>query len=252
MPHDDTLDLRADALTFGLDALDDPTLLALLLGQARGGPAPEVTARELLDEVGGLSGLARYGPARFVEQSGLGVARALRLGAGLELARRLSDRAPPFGERLDSPERAVEFLTGKLGALLHEEMWVLSLDASNRLRGARRVGQGGLHALSISPADVLRAALWDGAASFILAHNHPSGRLEASREDVETTVRLGVVSLQLGVPMVDHLIITSRGHLSLAALGLVDRASEDPAPRRSKRRGRPHATTATRRGEAPD
>jgi DNA repair protein RadC len=252
MPHDDTLDPRADALTFGLDALDDPALVALLLGRARGAPPPELTAAELLAEVGGLPGLARCGPTRFVEQSGLGVARALRLGAGLELARRLVERPPPLGELLDSPERAVGFLTRKLGSLLHEEMWVLSLDAGNRLRGARRVGQGGLHALSISPADVLRAALWDGASSFILAHNHPSGRLKASREDIETTVRLGFASLQLGVPMVDHLIVTARGHLSLAALGLVEPTTQRHRSRTSKRQGRGDGRASSEERGAPD
>lgn len=230
-------DARLDALAHGLDSLDDRALVTLLLGRARVGPPPDALAGELLGLVGGLRGLARCGPGAFADLAGVGVSRALRLGAAVELARRIGDVPPPIGESIDTPSRAVAFLTGKLGPLVHEEMWLLSLDGSSRLRAARRVAQGGLHAMSLAPADILRAVLWDGATAFVLAHNHPSGRLEASHEDIETTLRLAVAATQLGVPMIDHLIITAHGHLSLAEMGLLDPPGRVRSTAESSRRG---------------
>jgi DNA repair protein RadC len=235
MPFDDdALDPRADALAYGFDSLDDRALLAILLGKASG-RSSEALAGELLEQSGGLRGLARRGPASLAEQSGLGVARALKLAAAIEFGKRLATRVERPSEPLDHPERVAAFLTPMLATLLHEEMWVLALDGSNRLRGFRRVAQGGLHAIAIAPGDILRAALWDGATAFVLAHNHPSGRLEASREDVETTVRLGVVAHQLGIPLVDHVIVVPDGrYLSMAQLGVIESDPPRARPRRKR------------------
>ncbi|MBM4358295.1 MAG: DNA repair protein RadC [Deltaproteobacteria bacterium] len=232
MPHDDDLlDPRADALTYGLDSLDDRALLGILLGQG-GARRADALAAELLDRGGGLRGLGRCGPASLAELPGLGVARALKLAVALEIGRRFATRFERPTQPLDRPDRVAAFLAPTFASLLHEEMWVLSLDGGNRLRGLRRVAQGGLHAMSVSPGDILRAVVWDGATAFVLAHNHPSGRLESSREDVETTVRLAVVAEQLGVPLVDHLILApDGGFLSMAELGVIEPASRRARPR---------------------
>lgn len=236
MPQeDDELDPRADALAYGLDSLDERALLQLLLGRVGGGRSTEAVATELLERTGGVLGLSRCGPAVFAEHPGVGAARALRLAAAVEVGRRLARHTEPPDGPLDHPDAVAAFLTPRIGSLLHEEMWVVSLDGTNRLRGLRRVAQGGTHALSVAPSDVLRAALWDGATAFVLAHNHPSGRLEASREDIETTVRLALSAHELGVPMLDHVIVTASGaYLSMAELGVLgpDRAM----PRRRRRK----------------
>jgi len=234
---DDVDDPRFEALVHGLDTLDDRALVGVLLGRALGGRSSEAVAAELLEKTGGFAGLARCGPAVFAEQPGVGVARALRLAAAIEVGRRLATRSAAPSEPLDNPLRVAQFLVPRLGGLLHEEMWVLSLDGANRLRGMRRVAQGGLHAMSVVPGDILRAALWDGATAFLLAHNHPSGRLEPSREDVETTVRMAVSAHHLGVPLLDHVIVTASGEfVSMAELGVL-RGAPEPERGRKKRRG---------------
>ncbi len=232
--YDDHEDPRHEAILYGLDSLDDRALVGVLLGKASGGRPSEAVAGELLDKAGGVVGMARCGPHVFAAHPGVGIARALRLAAAIEVGRRLARRAPVSTESFDDPAQVAELLGPRIGSLIHEEMWVLSLDGANRLRGLRRVAQGGLHSMSVVPGDVLRAALWDGAVAFILAHNHPSGRLEASPEDVETTVRLAACGQQLGIPMLDHVIVTAGGnYLSMAELGVLGPRLE---PRRRRRK----------------
>jgi DNA repair protein RadC len=215
-------DPRAEAMMFGLDSLDDRALVGVLLGKNRGGPPPQRLAENLIESVGGMAGLARCGPGALSDVPGIGPARALRLAASVELGRRLAERTARPGDKLTDPRSVADYLAPRLASLAHEEMWLLSLDGCQRLRGVRRVAQGGLHAMTLVPGDVLRAALWDGASGFVLAHNHPSGRTDPSREDVETTVRLACAADHIGVPLLDHLIVTAGGeYTSMSELGVI-------------------------------
>jgi DNA repair protein RadC len=219
---DDDEDPRTEASMYGVETLDDRGLVGVLLGKTRRGPSPRQLAERLLAQVGGVTGLGRCGPGGVASVSGIGAARALRIAASVELGRRLVCRSIEPAPKLDQPQAVAAFLTPRLGALEHEEMWVLSLDGCQKLRGMRRVAQGGLHAMTLVPADVLRAALWDGGSGFVLAHNHPSGRTDPSREDVETTVRIACAAESIGVPLLDHLILTASGDFtSMMELGVL-------------------------------
>jgi DNA repair protein RadC len=111
--------------------------------------------------------------------------------------------------------RAVARWGQDLTTLEHEEMWALMLNNANVLKAAKRVSLGGLATTGIDPRAVLRAVLHEGAASFILVHNHPSGSPEPSRDDIETTKRLVQAAKIAGPPLLDHVIVASGGFTSL-------------------------------------
>lgn len=214
---------RERALDDGVAALGDAELLAVLLGTGTQGRPVGLVAAGLLERAGTLEGLARCGPRVLAEHPGVGLAKAVRLAAGFELGQRVSARAARPREALRSSAEVAAWFTPRLGALVHEEMWVLSLDGRNGLRGSRRVAQGGLHGCSIAARDVLRVAMLDGASSFVLVHNHPSGDPTPSVEDVHLTQRLLEASMVVGTPLVDHVIVTAAGkHASLLDRGLID------------------------------
>ena len=104
-------------------------------------------------------------------------------------------------------------------------MWVLSLDGRNRLRGERRVAQGGLHGCAVAARDILRAALTDAASAFVLVHNHPSGDPRPSPEDVAMTAAVARAATVVGVPLVDHVVVSDGRHASMLELGVL----EDPS-----------------------
>jgi DNA repair protein RadC len=165
----------------------------------------------LLDEAGDIEGLARMGPSRIRELAGMGEGSAWRIEAAFELGRRLQlRRAMPRGA-LSHPEAIAALFTARIGALEHEQMWVLSLDGRNRLRGTRCVAQGGSHALAVGAREILSAAVRDGASGFVLVHNHPSGSPEPSPADVSMTRAVSRAADVVGIPLLDHVVVTASG-----------------------------------------
>jgi DNA repair protein RadC len=222
---------RERALAEGVAALGDAELLAIILGTGIAGRPVTFVAAALLDGHGGIEGLSRLGPTALADQPGVGIAKGLRLAAALELGRRGAYHravAPPV---VTNSAQVAAHLTPRLGALAHEELWVLCLDGKNRVRATRRVAQGGLHGLTVQPRDVLRAAIFEAASTIILAHNHPGGDPTPSVEDLVMTRRIAEVAALVGVPLVDHVILAPPGrYTSLLDLGVLEVVSRrDPA-----------------------
>lgn len=114
-------------------------------------------------------------------------------------------------ERVHGSQAAVDVFRSVMRRLPHEEVWVAFLNARNVVTGLVRVGQGGMHACALKPADVLRPVLGSDACAFILAHNHPSGDPTPSQNDIEMTRALIKASGVVGLYFADHLIVTERG-----------------------------------------
>ena len=114
---------------------------------------------------------------------------------------------------MTSPGAALHLLQG-LRQLGREEVWVLLLDARHRLISVEPIVAGSLNSARLLPRDVLAPALRGGAAALIVAHNHPSGEVAPSRADRLVTAALRDAARLLGIPLLDHLILTARSHYS--------------------------------------
>ncbi|MDI1484003.1 DNA repair protein RadC [Polyangium sp. y55x31] len=213
---------RERALEEGILMLSDADLLAIVLGTGLVGCPVFRLANELLDRVGGLEGLGRLGPSAIAEIPGVGTAKALRLLAGLEIGRRSLMRSIRPRPEVCNSAAVASWFTSRLAWREYEELWVISLDGRNGLRSARRVAQGGVHGLGITSRDVLRVALQDTAAAMILVHNHPSGDPKPSDADVAMTRKVAEASVVVGVPLLDHVIVSSTGnYCSMLDLGIL-------------------------------
>jgi len=213
-------DLRERLLVHGPECFSDIELVALLLGTGAEGESAVAVAARLLDESGGVSGLARLGGHWLSARRGLGPAKAVRLLSALELGRRASERAlSARRELIASFDAVVEWATPRIAALEHEEVWVLALDGQNGLLAAIRVAKGGLHGCALTPRDVLRPAVRDGASGIVLLHNHPSGDPTPSPEDSRMTAALAVACEVVGVELLDHVVVARNGASSLRSLG---------------------------------
>jgi DNA repair protein RadC len=230
---------RERAASLGLEALGDEDLLALVLGTGAGGESVRLLATRLLDDAGGLLGLVRRGPGGLAQERGVGQVKALRILAGCELGRRAHTReltgaihdGSTHGEtrarRFADFEQVAAWARPRLGALEHEELWLLAVDGRQGARAARRIAAGGIHGLHVSARDVLRAALREAASAFLVVHNHPSGDPTPSAADLDFTARLARAGHAVGMPLLDHVIVARDGATSLLAQGLVP-DGEDP------------------------
>jgi len=133
-------------------------------------------------------------------------------------ARRLpiaaEDRAA-YETRIKTPEGAAIAVRTLLDDCDVEKFVVIPLDAQNKPLGLAVAGQGSVDSCPVDPREVFRPALLVGASGVIVAHNHPSGDTRPSSEDLALTERLVKCGRLLGLPVLDHLIVTTHDHCSL-------------------------------------
>ncbi len=143
---------------------------------------------------------------------GLGSAKITELLAAFELAKRyLIQSELPI---IDSLEAAVDQLKDIRGKR-QEHFIVLSLDGANRLITKRIITIGTLTSSLVHPREVYADAITDRAASIIVAHNHPSGSLDTSEEDLKVTRQLQKVGILLGIDLIDHILVTKNQSISI-------------------------------------
>lgn len=89
----------------------------------------------------------------------------------------------------------------------HEEFYVLLLNRGNKVVGVHNVGKGGINATVADPRIILQAAVLSNCSGLIMAHNHPSGSLAASQQDIDLTKRIADLCRLLGINLLDHIIL---------------------------------------------
>jgi DNA repair protein RadC len=198
--------------------LSDAELIAVLLRTGRRGVSAVTTAQELLAEAGGLAGVARLEHGQLTGTSGIGPAKAATLVAALELGTRLARAELRRGQRLDRPEAAARYLQRQLQSKRLEVFGFLSLDARHRLIAVREMASGTRTQAPVDTAELYRLAIVDEAAGLILFHNHPSGDLDPSRDDLGLTRRLVQAGDVVGIKVLDHVILAGARWLSLRSV----------------------------------
>ncbi|QYJ14765.1 hypothetical protein Rxycam_00570 [Rubrobacter xylanophilus DSM 9941] len=205
---------RERLLAGGPSVLSDAELLGLLFGIG----SREKTAVELAGDVisgaGGLHGLFDASTHELKQIKGIGEAKACILLAALELARRLSVARNPGRPVISSPADVDGLLRGRIANLDREHFVVVLLNTKNEVIEAPTVSVGTLSSSLVHPREVFKPAIRASAASVVLAHNHPSGRVEPSREDREVTRRMVEAGEIIGIEVLDHVIL-GEGHFSM-------------------------------------
>jgi DNA repair protein RadC len=212
---------RERLLEAGPQALSDGELLAVLLGAGSRGQNVAELARSLLGQWGSLAALLGSAPAELARARGLGPARTARLLAALELGRRYL--AAPAAPRcaLGAPADAARFLKARLLGLPHEVFCCLFLDTRHRLIRYEELFRGTIDGATVYPREVVKRALQHNAAAVILGHNHPSGVAEPSEADRHITIKLAKALALVEIRLLDHVVVSRGGHVSLAERGLV-------------------------------
>jgi DNA repair protein RadC len=118
------------------------------------------------------------------------------------------------------PREAYEFLR-EISRYDREVLYSIMLDATNHVIGCEEASRGSLNTTRTHPREIYKSALLANACGIILGHNHPSGALEPSMEDVDFTRAIGRAGELLGVSLYDHIIVTDHGYTSLKERGLL-------------------------------
>jgi DNA repair protein RadC len=201
----------------GPGVLSDAEVLALVLGTGHAslGDA-QALARSLLLRFGDLRGVVSAGRAELAQLRGVGEARAAKLAAAGELARRLASERLDRGASITSSSLVYEHFGSLLVDEKREMFYALLLDTKYRFISKVRISEGSLGASLVHPREVFRPAIREAAAAVLFVHNHPSGDPAPSGEDRRITERLREVGELVGIPVLDHVIVGRGAYFSFA------------------------------------
>ena len=212
---------REKMLLKGKSVLSDSELLAILIGSgSRNESAVRLCQRILSSVNNNLNQLSKLSIIQLMEFKGIGEAKAISIVAALELGRRRrSEEAAEF-QKITSSKAVFEIMQPLIGELHHEEFWVLYLNNSNKVLHKSQLSKGGMTGTIVDVRIIFKTALECNATSLILAHNHPSGKLQASNADIEITKKLKIAGQQMDILVLDHVIITESGFYSFNDEGI--------------------------------
>jgi DNA repair protein RadC len=213
---------RERLLQHGIEALSSQEILALILGRGTKGEPVMVASQRLLSTFGNVKGIADASLEELMQIKGIGTAKAAQIKAAFELGRRAAaSDYQATGGMVSNPEEVVAQIRMKLKDKKKEHFRVLLLDTRNRVIKMSEVSVGSLNASIVHPREVFKEAISTSAASVILAHNHPSGDPQPSKEDLEITSNLVAAGQLMGIEVLDHIIVADKGYLSLKAQRLL-------------------------------
>jgi len=213
--------LRTKFLEAGLDGFLDYEVVELLLTLGTPRKDCKQSAKEVIKIFGSLQGVLDASPEELQQVRGIGPSNIF----GLKLFQTISERYQKGRvlkkKPLGSPKTVAGYLKEKLGREKREYFVILSLDSRNNLIKISDVSVGILNANLVHPREVFIEAILAHAAQVILAHNHPSGDPEPSEDDLEITKKLVESGKILGIEVLDHIIISKNGFLSLKEKNLI-------------------------------
>lgn len=215
---------RERLLQQGAGSLSDAQLLAIIIRNGEGGRTALDLGRELLEKFGDLAGISRAGVGEIRSVRGIGPAKAAEIKAAFELGRRQQKPALAGASFCASSDVAGYFLP-RLKDARREEFRCLLLDTKNRVIRDETVSIGSLTASLVHPRDTFTSAVRESAAAVIFVHNHPSGDVRPSQEDILLTKRLVQAGELLGIRVLDHVIVGNDGHFSFRDNGLIDQSA---------------------------
>ena len=197
----------------GAAALTDVELVAILLGFGIKGHDVMTVAKRIVRLVDAHHGRPDLADLQRLE--GVGPAKATLIAASLEFARR---RIRPEGIKIETPVDVLP-LVRHYGDRRQEHFLCISLNGANEVITTRVVSVGLVNKTQVHPREVFAEPITDRASAVILAHNHPSGNLAPSKEDLQITQQLKEAGETLGITVLDHIIFSQKGHYSFLEQG---------------------------------
>ncbi|MDV2481025.1 JAB domain-containing protein [Methanoculleus sp. Wushi-C6] len=199
----------------GPEALTNQELIALLIGRGTKGRDVSQVAGDVVRYLDGNGGAPSYDGLLGIE--GVGSAKACEIMACFEIGRRYRGE-DLSGHRITRPEDVLP-LVAEWRDRKQEYFFCITLNGAGEVIERRTVTVGILNQSLVHPREVFAEAITDRAASVILVHNHPSGTLDPSSQDIGITRQLVEAGSILGIRVLDHIIVTKKGYASLKELG---------------------------------
>jgi DNA repair protein RadC len=208
---------REKILSKGVAALSDTELIEAIIGRGTKNKDVRTLAKEIFGLIQKHRQKIQYQDLQQID--GIGPVKASQISACFELSRRYF----PSGTtdtHVTKPEDILPHIA-YLKDKRQEHFVCITLNGSGEILGNRTITLGLLNHSLVHPREVFADAITDRAASIICVHNHPSGSLEPSSQDIAITTQLREAGSIIGIQLIDHIIVSKNGHISLRERGLL-------------------------------
>jgi DNA repair protein RadC len=200
----------------GAGSLTDAELIAIILRTGKKGKSVLTISHELVQKHTNLAGLVPLSLSDLKKISGIGEDKAISLLAAFEIGRRMQSQTKwSIDKKIAAPKDIAEFFVPILRDELKEKFLVVCLNSANKVTKFEAISVGSLNSSVVHPREIFKFAIENSSASIILIHNHPSGNLEPSSEDIAITKKLVEAGKILNIEVLDHIIIGGNSFTSL-------------------------------------
>ncbi len=213
---------REKMMDKGERALTDAELLAILIGSGTSKKSAVQLMKEVLDTCDNrLSMLSKMTIEELMSFNGIGDAKAVRIKAAAEIGRRRALEKTNGINQIVTAEDVYMMMHPLMQDLTHEEFWILLLNNSARVLKKVRLSSGGLTQTAVDIRMILKEALMVDATNIIACHNHPSGSLRPSGDDINLTNKIKAAATTMNIHLLDHVIVTDGQYYSFADNGKI-------------------------------
>ncbi|WP_080779000.1 RadC family protein [Chryseobacterium phocaeense] len=213
---------REKFLLKGKNSLSDSELLAIIMGSGSKDESALELARKIMASVhNNWHQLSLLSSKELMKFKGIGEVKALSIIAALEIGKRRAVQEVPNKAIISNSGDAYLILKNQLSDLRTEEFWAIFLNQSNKVIHISQLTQGGISQSVVDVRILFKTALDHFSTGIIIAHNHPSGSLVPSKEDMNITQKINEAGKTLSIQLLDHIIITQDAYLSFSDEGLL-------------------------------
>ncbi|MEI6821378.1 MAG: DNA repair protein RadC [Bacteroidota bacterium] len=207
----------------GKNSLSDAELIAILIGSGnRNESAVELSKRILGTVNDNLIELSKLSINDLVKNfKGIGEAKAISIIAALELGKRRRSSEIIIKEKISTSKDSFELLHALVSDSQYEEFWIVLLNKAHKIIKTLNISEGGIAGTVADPKKIYKIALENNACSIILCHNHPSGNIKPSDNDIRLTKKLKDAGAMLDIQVIDHIIIGDDTYYSFADEGIL-------------------------------
>ncbi|MDD2219744.1 MAG: DNA repair protein RadC [Desulfoplanes sp.] len=202
-------------------SLADYEVLELLLGYVIPRRDTKPLAKELIKHFGGVEDVFNAREAELKAVPGIGEGTLLFFRLIKECRARKAETPLKRKIAFTSPADVSAMVISRLGNCEREEFWTILVDNKNRLQAFEKISQGTVDQAPVFPREILALALQWKSSGLILVHNHPGGDPTPSSQDIQLTNKLKSLGKELGVRVLDHLVVAEASHYSFIEHGLL-------------------------------
>ncbi len=216
---------RERLVKYGAKSLSTEDLIAIILKTGTKDFSSKYLATQILKMVKSVSDLKSISLSNLIKINGIGVVKAIEFVAALELGRRVYDDVPLENNlKFNSAEKIYRYFRSELLGLNQEHFFCLYLDQNKRLIDKKLLFKGTLNKSLIHPREIFKWAYLSSAAYIICVHNHPSGNVIPSSEDINVTDALVKIGKLQGIYVIDHVIISRDNYYSFYENNALERS----------------------------